>query len=154
MGLGTSRVRTPTGRGAFSGACLSYPKSSQRGSFVLLTRSPIWLCCTRMTEELRHEDLPGYGQMLPIFEAVGREYKMTLPAMLHGKTPTPLQARQVCCWLTDRLKLRLTYVEIAQVLRRSRNCAPQGIAAIGRLRETDPWLRETTDRLLAELSRT
>jgi len=106
----------------------------------------------RMTEELRHEDLPGYGQMLPIFEAVGREYKMSLPAMLHGKTPTPLQARQVCCWLCEKLGLRLTYVEIAQVLRRSRNCAPQGIAAIEKLRQTDEWVKTLTDRLLAELS--
>lgn len=105
-----------------------------------------------MNEELRHEDLPGYGTMLPIFNAVGREYKMTLAAMLHGKTPTPLQARQVCCWLCERLGVRLTYVEIAQVLRRSRNCAPMGVAAIEKLRETDAWVRATTDRLLAELS--
>jgi chromosomal replication initiation ATPase DnaA len=101
--------------------------------------------------ELSHEDLPAYGKMKPIFDVVGREYQMTLAGMLHGKTPTPLQARQVCCWLAEQLKLRLTYVEIAQVLKRSRNCAPMGVAAIEKLRQTDDWLRVLTDRLLAEL---
>jgi hypothetical protein len=104
-------------------------------------------------DELRHEDLPGYGKMRPIFDVVGREYQMTLVGMLHGKTPTPLQARQVCCWLADKLKVKLTFVEIAAVLKRSRNCAPQGIAAIEKLRATDAWLREMTDRLLEELQR-
>ncbi len=101
--------------------------------------------------ELSHEDLPGYGRMRPIFDVVGREYQMTLAGMLHGKTPTPLQARQVCCWLTDKLHPKLTFVEIAQVLKRSRNCVPQGIVAIDKLRETDEELRALTDRLLSEL---
>jgi len=118
---------------------------------VLHVCSRIWLCVDRMSD-LNHEDLPGYGRMRPIFDAVGREYQMTLTGMLHGKTPTPLQARQVCCWLAEKLKVRLTFVEIAQVLKRSRNCAPQGIAAIDKLREHDSHLREVTDRLLAELS--
>lgn len=104
-------------------------------------------------DDLNYEDLPGYGPLRPIFDVVGRQYQMTLKGMLHGKTPTPLQARQVCCWLAHELKVKLTFVEIAAVLKRSRNSAPQGIAAINKLRARDSELREMTDRLLTELRR-
>lgn len=102
-------------------------------------------------EELKHEDLPGYGQMLPILTRVGQAYKMTIAGMLHSKSPTPLEARSVCCWLAQQLGLQLTFSEVAQVLRRSRNSAEHGVARVVRLRASDPRLRALTDKLLSEL---
>jgi chromosomal replication initiation ATPase DnaA len=102
--------------------------------------------------DLPLEDLPGYGVMRPILDAVTREYRMALTALIEGgKTPTPVEARQVCCWLAEKLKVRLAPVEIGDVLKRHRNTVPKGAATIERRRVEDPWLREMTDRLLLEL---
>jgi len=97
------------------------------------------------------EDLPAYGLLKPIFDKVCEQYRMTFVGLLDGRTPLPLEARQVCCWLANKLQLRLTYTEIADVLGRSRNTAERAVEAIERQRVEDAWLREVTDRLLAEL---
>jgi len=68
-----------------------------------------------------------------------------------GKSPTPLQARYVCAWLADRLQVRLAPNEVSQVLGRSKNLMALGVVAIEKLRETDAWIKNLTDRLLAEL---
>jgi len=102
--------------------------------------------------DLPLEDLPGYGIMRPILDAVTREYRTTLTALRDGgKTPTPVEARQVCYWLADKLAIRLAPVEIGDVLNVTRNTVPKGVQTIERKRAEDSWLREMTDRLLAEL---
>ena len=105
--------------------------------------------------DLPIEDLPGYGIMRPILDAVTKEYRTTLTALREGgKTPTPVEARQVCYWLADKLKLRLAPVEIGDVLNVTRNTVPKGVLTIDRRRIEDAWLREMTDRLLTDLGGT
>lgn len=102
--------------------------------------------------ELKHEELPGYGQMLPIFNRVGAVYKMPLSAMLSStKSPTPVEARSVCCWLAKKLRLRLTTNELAQVLRKHYNAVKRAAPRIEERRGTDPQLKAITDKLLADL---
>ena len=77
---------------------------------------------------------------------------MTEAALVaRGKSPTPLQARYVCAWLAGKLAVRLAPAEVSQVLGRSKNLMNLGIAATERLRETDTWIKDLTDRLLVEL---
>lgn len=102
--------------------------------------------------ELKYEDLPGYGQMVPIFNRVGEAYKMTLTTMLSStKSPTPVEARSVCCWLAQRLHLRIRVSELAPVLKKHINAVRRAAPRIDKLRERDPRLRALTDKLLAEL---
>jgi hypothetical protein len=98
------------------------------------------------------EDLPGYGPMKPIFDAVAREYKMTLIALLEsGKSPTAVEARRVCLWLSSKLSLRVKGSEISRVLQLSRSDYRRGVDLIERRRVSDAWLLAVTDRLLTEL---
>lgn len=105
-----------------------------------------------MTDDVAREDLPGFGVMRPIVEAVIREYKMSEAALVApGKSPTPAQARHVCAWLADKLAVRLSIGEVGAVLGRSKNAMGVGVAAVERLRKTDRWIKDLTDRLLVEL---
>jgi chromosomal replication initiation ATPase DnaA len=130
---------------------MSYTNSTHGGNFGLQICSLNRLYRDSMEEELRHEDMPGYGQLLPILNKVGGAYRMTLPAMLHGKTPTPVEARQVCCWLAQQLGLRLSNGEIAQVMRRRTSMIGRYVTAIEEQRKRDPHVLQVTERLLNEL---
>jgi hypothetical protein len=57
----------------------------------------------------------------------------------------------VCYWLARRLQLRLTDTEIYRALGRKRVIIQRNVDQIDELRETDEWLKNTTDRLLREL---
>lgn len=90
--------------------------------------------------------------MLPIILAVTREYKISEAVLVQdGQSPTPLQARRVCAWLAERLRVRLSTGEIGKALGRDRYAVMRGVALIERDRGNDKWLREMTDRLLQEL---
>lgn len=90
--------------------------------------------------------------MRPIVLAVTREFQMTEAALVApGKSPTPLQARYVCAWLAEKLAVRLAPNEVSEVLGRSKNLMMLGVRATDRLRETDSWIKDLTDRLLVEL---
>lgn len=105
-----------------------------------------------MTDEPAREDLPGFGRMQPIIEAVTRAYKISETLMLHGGPgATPSEARRICAWLAFELKLRLSVPEIADVLGRHTQQIRRGIKTTERHRENDAGLRELTDKLLAEL---
>ncbi len=91
--------------------------------------------------------------MLPIISAVTREYKISEEVLVQpGQSPTPLQARRVCAWLAERLAVRLSPGEIGKALGRDRYAVYRGVAIIEQRRGTDTWLRDMTDRLLAELA--
>ncbi len=106
-----------------------------------------------MTDLAAREKLPGRGAMLPIILAVVREYKISEEVLVQeGQSPTPLQARRVCAWLAERLSVRLSTGEIGKAIGRDRYAVFRGVAIIEARRRNDTWLREMTDRLLAELS--
>jgi chromosomal replication initiation ATPase DnaA len=106
-----------------------------------------------MTMDVSRELIPGRGPMLAIISAVIREWKITEQVLVQeGQSPTPLEARRVCAWLAERLNVRLSPEEIGQALGRDRHTYYRGVKVTERDRGTDPWLREVTDRLLAELS--
>ncbi len=106
-----------------------------------------------MTRLVERERLPGRTAMMPIILAVTREYKLTEEVLVQpGQSPTPLQARRVCAWLAEQLGVRLSPGEVGRALGRDRYAVFRGRALIAQHREKDSWLREMTDRLLAELS--
>lgn len=85
-------------------------------------------------------------------QAVCREFGITQDALLKSKKlPTPVRARMVCYWLSRKLTVRLTDTEIYRALGRKRAMIQRSVDAIDAQRTDDAWLRETTDRLLAEL---
>ena len=93
--------------------------------------------------------------MEPLVIAVAREFGIA-PQVIIDSTmlPTPRQARQVCYWLARRLELRLTDTEIYRALGRKQGLVQRGVDQVNEQRETDEWLKNTTDRLLAELQST
>lgn len=93
----------------------------------------------------------GYGQMKPIIDAVAREYKITEAAMVSkDSSGTPAEARMVCCWLAVQL-LRLTRQEIAEVFGREKHNANAAARSIDKKRDNDAYIKQVTDKLLAEL---
>jgi len=107
---------------------------------------------TSMPEIILREDKHWRAAMEPVIAAVAREFGI-VPQVIVDSTmlPVPRQARQVCYWLARRLRLRLTDREIYRALGRKSVIIQRNVDVIDGLRETDEWLKSTTNRLLAEL---
>ncbi len=89
--------------------------------------------------------------MRPVVTAVTAAYEMSETAMLTSTRRTASQARSVCAWLAVKLGYRMSQGEIAEVLGRSKTAVSNAIDMVDKLRVTDAWVKDLTDRLLAEL---
>lgn len=92
------------------------------------------------------------GRLRPIVDKVLELYGITREVLELGSGRGPVEARSTYCWLTLQLGLNVTMQEIAEYIGGStKTLVVQGVERIEKLRQTDKWLRESTDRILAEL---
>ena len=92
------------------------------------------------------------GRLRPIVDKVLELYGITREVLTEGSGRGPVEARSTYSWLAVQLGVNVTIEEIAKYVGAStKSLVVQGVERVEKLRLTDKWLRESTDRLLAEL---